>query len=132
MRMILILVLGLAIGAVAATMAGNALRLRDAYPRGAMAVMQHHLGALRQAVRNGQCPAAGSRAHLLRLQAMQAEILPAFAGDIGTRDDFRKHADRLASAVDAALQAAPADCPGLQRQVASIGETCQSCHEAYR
>jgi len=132
MRSILLLVLGLVVGALAAVKVSNVLNLRDAYPRGVMFVMQHHLGTLAYSMREGKCPAAATQMHLDRIKAMQPEILQAFAGNLAAKPDFRKHKQKLSDAVDAAIAAAPADCPALRKQVSQIGGACKSCHEVYR
>lgn len=132
MRSVLLLILGLAIGALGAAKVSSVLHMRDAYPRGVMSVMQHHLGTLAQSMRQGKCPAQDTQLHLERLKAMQPDILPAFAGNVGTKPDFQQHARKLDAAIDAALAAAPADCPALRKAVSQIGGECKSCHEAYR
>jgi cytochrome c556 len=132
MRSVLLLILGLVVGAVGAAKVSNVLHMRSAYPDGVMSVMQHHLGTLAQSMRQGKCPAQATRWHLQRLQAMQPDIVPAFAGDVGTKPDFRKHAQKLDTAIQSALAAAPADCPALNKAVSNIGGACKSCHEIYR
>lgn len=132
MRSILLLILGLVVGALGAAKVTNMLNMRDAYPRGVMSVMEHHLGTLAHSMRQGKCPADATQMHLERLKAMQPEILQAFAGNLATKPDFRKHKQKLTDAIDTALAAAPADCPALQKQVSQIGGTCKSCHEVYR
>lgn len=132
MRSILLLVLGLLVGALGAVKISTTLNLRDAYPRGVMSVMQHHLGSLGQEMRQGSCPATDSRLHLRRLAALQADIIPAFAQDIGAKPDFRKHARELDQAVNQGLRAAPVDCAALHKVVSDIGDTCKSCHQVYR
>lgn len=132
MRSVLLLILGLVVGALGAVKVNNVLHMRNAYPNGVMSIMQHHLGTLAQSMRQGKCPAAATQLHLGRLKAMQPDILPAFAGDVGTKPDFQDHAHKLDSAIDAALAAAPADCPSLRKAVSKIGGACKSCHEKYR
>ena len=132
MRSVLLLILGLAVGALAAVKVSNVLHMRSAYPDGVMSVMQHHLGTLAHSMRQGKCPARATQLHLERLKAMQPDIVPAFAGDVGARPDFRKHAQKLDTAIQAALAAAPADCPSLRKAVSNIGGACKSCHEIYR
>jgi hypothetical protein len=132
MRSVLLLILGLVVGALGAAKVSNVMHMRDAYPRGVMSVMQHHLGTLAQSVREGKCPAPATQMHLMRLKAMQPDILPAFAGNVGSKPDFRKHAHKLEAAVDAALAAAPTDCQALGKAVSQIGGSCKSCHDAYR
>jgi hypothetical protein len=132
MRSIVLLVLGLVIGALGAVKVSNVLAMRDAYPRGVMSVMQHHLGTLDQDLQQGNCPAPATQMHLERLQAMQVEIVPAFAGDVGAKPDFQKHARKLEQSIARGLAAAPADCPALGKVVSDIGGSCKSCHQIYR
>lgn len=132
MRSILLLVLGLVVGALAAAKVTSVMQMRDAYPRGVMSVMQHHLGTLAMSVRQGQCPAQATQMHLAGLKAMQPDVLQAFSGSLSGKADFRKHAQQLEASVNDAIAAAPAACPALQKAVSQIGGACKSCHEAYR
>jgi cytochrome c556 len=129
MRAIILLVIGLAMGAMAATYAANTMAARHAYTRGVMAIMQHHVAALGAQARAGQCPADANLDHLRRIGGGAAEIEPAFAG---ADADFFKHAHALADATAAAIASPPADCPGLKQAMAKVGDTCKSCHELYR
>lgn len=130
MRLLLVLLLGLVVGAIAASMVGNTLRLRHAYTRGVMAVMQHHLATLQRATRSGQCAASASTTHLRRIAEASADIVPAFASINDA--DFRDHADRLHAAVGQALRQPPADCPALAATIQRLGDTCDACHRIYR
>ena len=129
MRAIILLVIGLAMGAIAASYAANTMAARHAYTRGVMAIMQHHVSALGAQAKAGQCPADASLDHFHRISGAAAEIEPAFAG---ADADFFKHARALADATAATIANAPADCPGLKQAMAKVGETCKSCHELYR
>jgi cytochrome c556 len=130
MRLLFVLLLGLVVGAVGANTIGNTLRLRHAYTRGVMAVMQHHLAALQKDVHGGQCKATASTQHLRRIDAASTDILPAFGASAVA--DFRQHADRLHDAIGQALQHPPANCPALATAVQRIGDTCDACHRIYR
>ena len=129
MRALLLLVLGLILGAMGATLAVNALRQRDAYPRSVMTVMAHHAGALHLALRARQCDAAASATHLGRMQVMTAEILPAFPG---VDPPFRDGVDKLRQSIDTAVAAAPRDCPAMQQALKPIDDACDACHRQYR
>ncbi|HEY4145378.1 cytochrome c [Pinirhizobacter sp.] len=129
MRAIILLVIGLAVGAMCATYAANTVAARHAYTRGVMAIMQHHATALGAQVKAGQCPADTSLDHLRRINGTAAEIESAFAG---ADADFFKHAHALADASAAVIASPPADCPALKQAMAKVGETCKSCHELYR
>jgi len=129
MRAIILLVIGLAVGAIAASYAANTMAARHAYTRGVMAIMGHHVSALGAQAKAGQCPADASLDHLRRISGAAAEIEPAFAG---ADADFFKHAHALTDATAATLANPPADCPALKQAMAKVGETCKSCHELYR
>ncbi len=53
----------------------------------------------------------------------------------GRADDYRKHAsdsEKAASAILAALRAAPPNTPALDAALKSATQSCAACHEAYR
>lgn len=129
MRALLLVILGLAIGAIGTTFALSALRQGTPYHKAVMAVMQHHMAALREDVRANRCEAKGAAAHLLRLREE--------AGDIGTAfpdmdDGFRKATDRLTASLDSAIGSPIGDCAALSAALTPVGEACQSCHRQYR
>lgn len=130
MRMLLLFALGLAIGAFAAVTVANGLRRRDAYPRGVMNVMAHHLGRLQAALRDGQCPAAATGHAFARLDAVSAEIDDAFPGLMRRDTQFRSYAGRLHEALAPAANAA--DCKTLAARVTRVADACDACHRDYR
>jgi hypothetical protein len=129
MRNLLLLLLGLTVGAAGAASAINVLRQRDAYPRGLMAVMQHHYAALRGDVRENRCKDR-SGPHLQMMRALADGIESAVYPDDDADSSFREHARRFRDS----LSAAPTDaeCPALEPFVAKIGEACDACHRQYR
>lgn len=130
MRIALSILLGLIVGIIGTAMALNALRQATAFPRGVMAVMQHHLGSLRQATRDGRCEAPDSQRRLQTLRLVADDIDAAFPG---LEDPtFRDYTAKLIGQVDAGLAAAPADCAALEKVVADIGGSCSACHRDYR
>lgn len=133
MRALLLVILGLAIGAVGATMIGNVLRMRDAYPRGVMVVMQHHLSAAQKALRSRDCQVSTVVAHMRRLAAVDAEIAPAFGADSGPLEaGFANAANALQDAVTKALSRPLASCRDGSAPVAQIAQRCDDCHQRYR
>ena len=127
MRNVVLLLLGLAIGAIATANILTALRQRDVYPRGLMNVMQHHLAGLREDLRHNRC--GGSTVeNLSLLRAISPGIGPAvYAGD--TPDaPFREYEKRLQDA----LAATPATCAELAPVVEKISAACEACHRQYR
>ncbi|MFN3842692.1 MAG: cytochrome C [Rehaibacterium terrae] len=130
MRIAIAILLGLAIGVIGTAMTLNALRQASAFPRGVMAVMQHHLGSLRQATRDGRCDAGDSQRRLQSLRMLAEDIAPAFPGI----DDpvFRDYTASLIRQIDGSLAAVPDDCSALEAVVSDIGSRCSACHRDYR
>ena len=129
MRSLILLVLGLVVGALAATSVVNALRQRDAYPRGLMNVMQHHYAALRGDVREQRC--GDSSRHVAALKALAADIDGAIFPDTTPEPPFLEYEHRLVESLEQASIAATA-CPALAPAVERITAACDACHRQYR
>lgn len=129
MRAALLILLGLAIGALGTVFAMNALRERNPLPHAVMVVMGHHMGALQRARKAQQCGAVQNLQQLQLMQATAADIDDAFP-DAPT--GFGEAATHLRTALQSAAQAAPADCPTLATALKPVGEACESCHQQYR
>lgn len=127
MRQIVLLLLGMAVGAAGGVSLVNTLRQRDAYPRGIMDVMQHHYAALRDDARRGRCEQ--SEQHRRVLHELTGEIGEAVYGEDIPDAPFREYQSRLAEALSAP---APADCKALAPQLQKIGAACDACHRQYR
>ncbi|QWT20942.1 cytochrome c [Bacillus sp. NP157] len=129
MRALLLVVLGLVVGALGATFAISALRQATPFHDGVMAVMQHHMGALRGNVRAKQCDGKASALHLARMRQDAGDIGEAFPG---TDAGFGEAAGKLTQALDGAIAAAPATCEALATALKPVGDACSSCHQQYR
>jgi cytochrome c556 len=129
MRALLLVILGLAMGAMGATFAISALRQGTPFHNGVMAVMQHHIGALRSNVRAKQCDAKGNAAHLTRLRETAGDIRDAFPD---MEPAFGQADDALLKSLDGALASAPASCEALVAALKPVGDACQSCHQQFR
>ncbi len=105
MRLAILFVLGLAVGAFAAANVVNTLRQRDAYPRGMMNVMQHDLVVLRADTRAQRCDAQAA-ASLEQLRGLANGIETAVYGDDPPDPPFAEYAKRLrnSDSVHARLQ----------------------------
>lgn len=132
MKQIVLLLIGLVVGAMGAVIVTNALRARDAYARGAMDVMQHHYGSLREDLRAKRCDARKSLLALTQLRALSNEIEPAVYPDSTPESAFREFSARLRDALDAGVAAAPADCGALAPVAEKVGKVCDECHQQYR
>ena len=126
MRLAILFALGLAIGAFAAANVVNALRQRDAYPRGLMNVMQHDLGALHADTRAQRCDAHAA-ASLEQLRGLADGIEAAVYGDDPPDPPFAEYAKRLRTSLPSAL-----DCKELPQALEKAGRACDSCHRQYR
>ena len=129
MRAALLILLGLAIGAIATANVMSALSARNPMPKAVMATMSYHFGQLGHAIKAKQCDASASVHHLQRLQSTATDIVPVFGEP---EQAFSAAAGRLQRAVQQALQAAPADCAALAAAIKPIDEACKSCHDKYR
>jgi cytochrome c556 len=130
MRNLILFAIGIAVGALGAVNVVNALRQRDAYPRGLMNVMQHHQGLLRQQLRRNRCDANAATAALASLQQSANDIEEAVYPGAIADAPFREYAQQLRDAL--AATPAPSDCPTLAQRVEKIGAACDACHRQYR
>jgi cytochrome c556 len=129
MRPLLLVILGLVVGAMGAIFALSALHQETPFHRGVMAVMQHHMGALRANVRAKQCDAKVSAGRVARMRDTAGDIREAFP-DMDA--PFYAAGDTLVTALDGATAAPPATCEALSTALSRIGEACQACHRQYR
>ncbi|MBD8872059.1 cytochrome c [Rhodanobacter sp. DHB23] len=129
MRAALLILLGLAIGVIGTSQVMNALAARNPMPKAVMHTLGYHAGELKRAVKSQQCDVAKIRQHLLRLQSTATDIVPTFGiAEPGFSDD----ANKLQTALQQAVAAAPATCAALTTALKPVGEACQDCHQKYR
>lgn len=125
------ILLGLLIGSVATVSTLNALRPATAYPRGVMALLQHHLGEARSQATAGRCDAQLA-AHVEALAVLSRDIRPAFP-PLGEADEhFVRYADQFRSAAETAHGSALADCAVAVEQIGKMGDGCKACHRDYK
>lgn len=129
MRQLILLVAGALIGALAAFSVANTLRQRHAWPRGVMAVMQHHYAALRDARQQNRCDAAATGGHWRLIAAVAADIGPS---NEATEPDFVRQAQAFAVTTAQLAAQPPADCPALDAALPTVKEACDGCHRDYR
>jgi hypothetical protein len=129
MRSLILLALGLAVGALAASSVLNALSRRDAYPRALMNVMQHHYAVLRETLRDGRCDRAPP--HVSALSTLSRDIDSAMYPDASPEPPFLEYEKRLNDALSAA-SAAGSECKALAPTVERITSACDACHHQYR
>ena len=129
MRALILVLIGLVVGAFGTHMIQRTIQMRHAYPRAVMDIMQHHFVAMRTETKAGKCAADTTRGHLQSMLNVSREIGPAF----GTDDPhFNDLANRLRDVLQQASTTAPADCKGLAEALTSIHGHCDDCHREYR
>lgn len=130
MRSLICLIIGLVAGALMANMAGNAIALRHAWPRGLMNVMQHALVDARSAARAGKCAAAAMPSAAAHLQLLATDLEPALL-DPGVKDRvFSQYASEMRDAIT--TWNPNADCAQQSDALTRIGNACEACHRDYR
>ncbi|MBL8298986.1 MAG: hypothetical protein JNN30_11660 [Rhodanobacteraceae bacterium] len=129
MRSLLILIAGALIGALVTFSMANALHQRNAWQRGVMNLLQHHLGELRRLQRTGSCSATLTAPHLLRMAQTSADISPSRPNE---KPDYHAQAQRFLSLNHRLATEAPSACPDLDAALQEIGNACQDCHRDYR
>ncbi len=129
MRYVIIIIIGIAIGALSAFSLANMLNKQNAWGRGVMTVMAHEMGALKDAVKANNCSDIGDT--LMRLRLVSERIEPAMMPPPATDKIFSKHADDLHQAI-AAVQASGGDCQILAAGMEKIKDVCSACHRDYR
>lgn len=129
MRALILIVIGLVVGAFGTHMLERTINARHAYPRAVMDIMAHHYGAMKSSVKNKQCSAETTARHLESMHVVSRDIGAAF----GTDDShFNELADKLQVSLTDAAQNPPADCESLASSLDAIHKHCAACHTEYR
>lgn len=131
MRSLILLIIGLALGAVGTAILMNSLHRGESYPHGVMAVMAAQMKAIDGNLKQNRCAATDLTPRLQTLRFVANDIEPAFA-DLQADAQFGRYASGLRAAADAALAATPAACPAAQAVLAKLDQACDSCHRDYR
>jgi hypothetical protein len=130
MRLLILLAICVALGAVGGAITVTTLNRRDAYARGVMNVMQHHLVALRKETRGQRCEANSTAPALASLHELSADIEQVIYPEETADAPFREYAQKLRDAITGFPAAG--DCPALAAGVDKIARTCDACHQQYR
>jgi hypothetical protein len=125
------ILLGLLTGSFATVSALNALRPATAFPRGVMALFQHHLGSARDQVTAGRCDATLA-SHFEALDVLARDVRPAFSALVEHDQVFARYADKLAVTTSHARALDLSDCRLAAEQVSLIGDGCKACHREYK
>jgi hypothetical protein len=135
MRALVVLIIGLFVGAFCGLTAARQIAAAHAYPRGVMALLQQHLGAAKAQINGaGQCNAIVARQHLEKLRSFLPELVPAITPPHTEPDaHILQLSEALGSAVDRSLATPiPADCAALTPPIREVDQACDDCHREYR
>jgi cytochrome c556 len=132
MRWLVVLLVGLAVGALGAVTVIGAMRHATPLPKGLMAVTGHQFATLRRQVKAKQCPPGSAQARLRTLRALGDDVETAFLPTGRDDERFRRHLADYLGTLDAALASPPAHCAALEPVLREVGARCEQCHDDYR
>ena len=131
MRSLILLLVGLLVGALCTLIAVNALNRGTAYPNAVMALMGQQMKAIDQSIKQSRCASSDLAPRLQTLRFVANDIEPAFA-DMKDDVQFGRYAADLRAASDAALLTPPASCAAASETLSALNKTCDSCHRDYK
>ena len=131
MRSLLLVLLGIILGAACSAYLVNALNRRSAYQDGVMTVMGHQMKPLSQSLKQNRCTPSDLMPHLQTLRLVANDIEPAFDSMQGDAQ-FGRYASDLRAAADAALAAPLTSCALAAAAMDKVDHACDSCHRDYR
>lgn len=131
MRSLVLLLVGLVVGALFTIIAVNALDRGTAYPNAVMAVMGQQMKALDKSIKQSRCASADLTPRLQTLRFIANDIEPAFA-DLQAEAQFGRYASDLRAAADAALMTPPASCTAAVAALSNLDKACDSCHRDFK
>ncbi|KFN47392.1 cytochrome c [Arenimonas composti] len=131
MRFVIVLLIGLFVGAACSLIGLSALRKETPPSTALMAMLRFHSAGLDQAVRSNRCAATDLTPHLQTLRHLANDLEPAFGE---TEDDelFAKHASAFRAALDAALATPPTDCASAGVALDRVSAGCKDCHRDFK
>lgn len=129
---LILLLVGLIIGAVCTSFAIQTLSKGSEFPKGVMALEGSHMGSLNKLRAENRCTTAEIQPHLITMRIVASDIEPAFKklseGDI----QFVRYAGDLRRALDFQLAKAINNCPDLVTGMSEIKKACDNCHRDYK
>jgi len=131
MRSLILMLVGLFLGAALTLIGMNYLRQGTSYASGVMAVMGGQLKGIDRAVGQNRCSSTDILPRLQTLRDVANEIEPAFE-DMQKDTQFIRYASDLRASVDASLSAPPSSCKAAALALSQIDKTCDACHRDYK
>jgi cytochrome c556 len=131
MRSLILLLIGLAVGAICTGILMNALSRETAYSKGVMTVMGQQMKALDKSVKANKCSASDLMPRFQTLRAVGNDIEVAF-GPTSDDDKFGHRASDLRGAEDSALATPINTCAAASAAIEKIGQSCENCHQDFK
>jgi cytochrome c556 len=130
-RLIVLFLIGLAVGAAGTLIAITALNRQTAWDHATMAVIGQQMKAMDQALKANRCTTGDFAPRLQTMRLVANDIEAAFADEV-ENPQFNRYAADLRAAADAALAAPPATCKAASATMSNLGKTCDNCHREFR
>ena len=131
MRLFILFLVGLFVGAAGAVMAVNALNRGPHYDKAVMTVLGQQMKAMDRSIKQNRCASADLSPRLQTLRFVANDLEPAFP-DLQEDAQFGRYAGELRAAADVGLQAAPANCAAAGAVLARLDKSCDACHREYK
>lgn len=127
---LVVLLIGLIVGAVGAFSAAQALAKRGAHARASMVVLARHVDHLRALQGDAACTGETAWNRLRQIHFAAKEIDFAFAAQVKADPAFARRSGDFQTAT--ILPEKMAGCGDLERWLTEVGRGCQACHRDYR
>jgi cytochrome c556 len=131
MRLLVLFLIGIAIGAVCTAYFVNAMNRRSAYPDGVMTVMGQQMKSLGESIKQNRCTPSDLTTQLQTVRLLANNIEPAF-DSMRSDGQFGRYASGLRAAADTALTTPLASCALAGAAVDKVDQACDRCHRDYR
>lgn len=131
MRLIVLFLVGLAVGALGTLAAVNAMNRHTPWSKATMTVIGHQMKGIDESVKASRCASTDLVPRLQTLRFVANDIEPAFADDIKD-PQFNRYAADLRAAADGALATPPATCKLASEALSRLGKACDNCHRDFR
>jgi len=130
-KVIIGIVLGALLGGFTGKFIIQRIEAKHRHARSVMTLLSFHRERLDAAAKAGHC--VDFATEHVRLMALQPEIALAFPKTYQQEADFKKKADALGTALQAAASAdtAPPACPTAVTRSQHVADTCEACHKVY-
>lgn len=131
MRSLVLLLVGLAVGALCTLIAVNTLNRGTAYHSAVMAMMGQQMKAMHGNIQASRCAATDLVPRLQSLRVVANDIEPSFP-DLREDAQFGRYAADMRAAADAALLSPPTTCKAAEAAFSGLKKTCDACHRDYK